>query len=155
MVLVIFRYGQWSANSRSPLALVARPMLRFLDLVVVRLLAGVELPFQVACGPGLSLQHGGRGVVVSAAARLGRDCTLFHNTTLARELNTDRAPVLGDRVVVGVGAVVLGGVRVGDDSVIGANAVVTKDVAPGSRVGGVPAAPLASGPAESGHRGIS
>jgi serine O-acetyltransferase len=152
LILLIFRLGQWSVNSRSPLARAARPVLRVLDLVFVRVLIGAELPFELACGGGLSLQHAGRGIVITPGATLGEGVVLFHGVTLARDFDTELPPTLGDRVVVGVGAVVLGNITIGDDSFIGANAVANRDVAPGTRVAGVPARRLtARRTAESGH----
>ncbi len=144
MVLLIFRYGQWSTNSRALAARLARPLLRVADLLLVRLAIGSELPFSMACGAGLSLQHAGRGIVITPGAELGEDVVLFHGVTLARDFDTWLPPTLGNRVVVGVGAVVLGHITVGDDAFIGANALVNKDVPAGTRVGGVPAHPLRS-----------
>ena len=76
-----------------------------------------------------------------ANVRLGCDVTLRHNTTLgARGEAVDApAPVVGDRVDVGAGAIVLGDLKVGDDAVIGAGAVVVHDVPAGATVVGNPA----------------
>lgn len=87
-------------------------------------------------GPGLFIQHGfSTGVT---AERLGRDCWVNQNVTVGFA-GDEGEPVLGDRVQVGVGARVLGGITIGDDVVIGANAVVVKDVPPNCVVAGVPA----------------
>lgn len=81
------------------------------------------------------------GVVIGETAVVGDDVTLFHNTTLGgRSMSHGkRHPTLGDRVVVGAGAKVLGAVWIGDDAQIGANAVVVKDVSAGDVAVGVPA----------------
>jgi serine acetyltransferase len=113
-------------------------------LVLHRLLVdwimGVELPPSVVAGPGLRVWHG-TGLVVHANSRLGADVTLRHNTTLGAkgEQHDAPAPVLGDRVDVGAGAIVLGALHVGDDAVIGAGAVVVDDVPAGATVVGNPA----------------
>jgi serine acetyltransferase len=101
---------------------------------------GVELPPSVEAGPGLRIWHG-TGLVVHANVRLGSDVTLRHNTTLGAkgEAVDAAAPVVGDRVNVGAGAIVLGDLKVGDDAVVGAGAVVVDDVPAGATVVGNPA----------------
>jgi serine acetyltransferase len=108
--------------------------------VVVDWVLGVELPPSVVAGPGLRIWHG-TGLVVHANVRLGADVTLRHNTTLGAkgEAHDAPAPVIGDRVDVGAGAIVLGDLTVGDDAVVGAGAVVVDDVPAGATVVGNPA----------------
>jgi serine O-acetyltransferase len=80
------------------------------------------------------------GVVIGETTEIGSDVTLYHQVTLGgTSLNKGkRHPTLGDRVVVGAGAKVLGAIEIGADSRIGANAVVVKPVPPNSVVVGVP-----------------
>jgi serine O-acetyltransferase len=75
------------------------------------------------------------------ARSVGNDCHIRHNTTfgVARRDQIRAIPTIGDRVDIGCGVCVLGNVRVGNDSVIGANAVVLIDVPPSSLAVGVPA----------------
>ncbi len=87
-------------------------------------------------GPGLVILHS-IGVVINSEVRAGRNLVLEHGVTLGAEKG--QSPVLGDDVFIGVGAVVIGGVRIGDRAKIGANAVVTKDVPDGATAVGVPA----------------
>ncbi len=87
-------------------------------------------------GPGLFIQHGySTGIT---AERLGRDCWINQQVTIGFA-GDEGEPVLGDRVQVGVGARVLGGITIGDDAIVGANAVVVKDVPANCVVAGVPA----------------
>ncbi len=104
-----------------------------------RALTGIEIHPGATIGPGLFIDHG-MGVVIGETAEIGADVTLYHGVTLGgTSLNKGkRHPTLGDRVVVGAGAKVLGAITVGADSRIGANAVVVKPVPPNSVVVGVP-----------------
>jgi serine O-acetyltransferase len=81
------------------------------------------------------------GVVIGETAEVGDDVVLFHGATLGgRSMrHGKRHPTLGNRVVVGAGAKILGPVRIGDGAQIGANAVVVKDVPAGAVAVGVPA----------------
>ena len=81
------------------------------------------------------------GVVIGQTAVVGDDVVLFHSVTLGGRSMTHgkRHPTVGDRVVVGAGAKILGPVWIGDDAQIGANAVVVKDVPAGAVAVGVPA----------------
>jgi serine O-acetyltransferase len=83
------------------------------------------------------------GVVIGETAEVGDDVTLFQGVTLGgRSMSRGkRHPTLGNRVVVGAGAKVLGPLQIGDDTQIGANAVVIKDGAAGSVIVGVPGKP--------------
>lgn len=137
-VVAAFRLAAAARGSGRP-PLWSIPVLLAYRLVVDWVM-GVDLPPSVEAGPGLRIWHG-TGLVVHANVRLGCDVTLRHNTTLgARGEAVDApAPVVGDRVDVGAGAIVLGDLKVGDDAVIGAGAVVVHDVPAGATVVGNPA----------------
>ncbi|MCC6176311.1 MAG: serine O-acetyltransferase [Chloroflexi bacterium] len=115
---------------------------RFLGRLVsqlARLLTGIEIHPGARIGPGLFIDHG-MGVVIGETAEIGTDVTLYHGVTLGG-VSTQRGkrhPTIGNRVVVGAGAKVLGAIEIGDDSRIGANAVVVKPVPANSIVVGVP-----------------
>lgn len=102
------------------------------------------LPGCVA-GPGLLLPHP-TGLVIGSGVVLGNTCTLLQNVTLGEKFADGfpphNYPVLGNNVVVGAGASVLGGIHVGNNVAIAAGAVVLADVADGSVVAGIPARPL-------------
>jgi serine O-acetyltransferase len=105
-----------------------------------RAATGIEIHPAARLGHRLFIDHG-MGVVIGETAEVGDDVVLFHGATLGgRSMHHGkRHPTLGDRVVVGAGAKVLGPVRIGNDAQIGANAVVVKDVPAGAVAVGVPA----------------
>jgi serine O-acetyltransferase len=101
-------------------------------------------------GPEFVLVHS-QGVVINAAVRGGRHVVLEHQVTIGSEKGL--APVLGDDVFVGAGAKIIGGVRVGRGTRIGANAVVISDVPDGATAVGVPARMVVVGrPQTADHR---
>lgn len=91
-------------------------------------LLGVELSPRTKVGPGLSLPHP-QSIVVSHHSVVGRNCLIRHGVTIgvSRAGDSD-APKLGDNIEVGCGAVLLGGIKIGNSAVVGANTVVVKDV---------------------------
>jgi serine O-acetyltransferase len=106
---------------------------------VVRGLTGIEIHPGATIGPGFFIDHG-MGVVIGETAEIGANVTLYHGVTLGgTSLNKGkRHPTLCNNVVVGAGAKILGAFTIGEDSRIGANAVVVKPVPPNSVVVGVP-----------------
>ncbi len=107
---------------------------------IARLLTGIEIHPGAVIGPGLFIDHGS-GVVIGETAIVGEDVLLFHGVTLGGVDSRPgrRHPALGNRVLVGAGAKVLGSITVGDDAKIGAQAVVMKDVPSGATAVGIPA----------------
>lgn len=122
----------------------SRPALRGVARVVSQLsrfLTGVEIHPGASIGRRFFIDHG-MGVVIGETATIGDDVMVYHGVTLGgRSMERGkRHPTIGDRVTIGAGAKVLGPVLVGDDSAIGANAVVTRDIPPDSIATGIPAA---------------
>jgi len=106
---------------------------------VTRWLTGIEIHPGATIGPRFFIDHG-MGVVIGETAEIGSDVTLYHGVTLGgTSLNKGkRHPTLGDRVVVGAGAKILGAITIGEDTRVGANAVVVKSVPANAVVVGVP-----------------
>ena len=106
---------------------------------LVRILTGVDIHPGAVIGSGLFIDHA-TGVVIGETAEIGDDVTLYHGVTLGGSgADTGkRHPTVGDHVIIGAGAKVLGAIKIGDDSRIGANAVVVKPVPSSSVVVGVP-----------------
>ena len=101
---------------------------------------GIEIHPGARLGRRLFIDHG-MGVVIGETAVVGNDVLLFHGVTLGGTTMSQgkRHPTVGDRVVIGAGAKVLGAVHIGSDARIGANAVVVKDVPDGATAIGIPA----------------
>ena len=115
------------------------PVLPRLLMTGARALTGIEIHPAATIGRGLFIDHGS-GVVIGETAVLGDNVTLFQGVTLGGtgKERGKRHPTLGNNVVVGAGAKILGNIRIGDNSIIGANAVVIRDVPDHSTVVGVP-----------------
>src|ERR1700729_3556161 len=106
---------------------------------LTRIFTGVDIQPGAILGTGLFIDHA-TGVVIGETAEVGDDVTIYHGVTLGGTgADTGkRHPTIGDRVIIGAGAKVLGPIKVGDDSRIGANAVVVKEVPSSAVVIGVP-----------------
>ena len=104
-----------------------------------RFFTGIEIHPGAKIGRGFFIDHGS-GVVIGETAIIGDNVTLFQGATLGGtgKETGKRHPTLGNNIVVGTGAKILGNITIGDNSYIGANAVVIKDVPPNSTVVGVP-----------------
>ena len=107
---------------------------------IARWLTGIEIHPSAKIGERFFIDHG-MGVVIGETAEVGDHVTLFQGVTLGGtgKERGKRHPTLGNHVVVGAGAKILGGITIGDNVKIGANSVVLKSVPPNSTVIGVPA----------------
>lgn len=124
-------HALWRRDLKLPALLIAQS---------ARFLTGVEIHPAATIGRRFFIDHG-MGVVIGETAEVGDDVMLYHGVTLGgRSMErTKRHPTVGDGVVIGAGARVLGPVTIGDRAQIGANAVVVGDV-PGDAIAvGVPA----------------
>jgi serine O-acetyltransferase len=137
--VLVHRFGNWRMGIRSrPLRLPCSFAYKLAYLFVLWFW-GIQLEYTVKLGRRVRIWH--HGGMVLGAREIGDDVQLRQNTTFGSARLDDRfaKPSIGDRVDVGCGAVILGGIHVGHDSGVGANAVVTRDVPPHCVVAGVPA----------------
>jgi serine O-acetyltransferase len=127
-----YRFGAWSGGLRP--ALLRAPLLALYRVAKLpwKWALNVDIPANARIGPGLCLIHP-RNVVLGPDVCIGENCLIFHEVTLATGAVAGQ-PRIGNDVDIYVGARVLGGIEVGDGSMIGANAVVTRSVPPGSVV---------------------
>jgi serine O-acetyltransferase len=129
-----FRFGSWCKRKRLP----------FLPGYVQRQIYsryGLEISAGADISGGLYIAHP-IGTVISVK-RMGRNCSIIAAVTIGMR-NEWKFPEIGDEVFIGAGARVLGGIKVGNQAVIGANAVVIHDVADGVTVVGIPAKAIQS-----------
>ncbi len=123
------------------------PLLPRVMHVISRIIFGCSIPPKVTLGEGVRLAHNGLGVVIHDDAVIGKGTTILHNVTIGGK-NGEGPPHIGDYCFIGAGACVLGEISVGNDVMIGANAVVTHDVPDGVIIAGIPAREIGKVPAE-------
>jgi putative colanic acid biosynthesis acetyltransferase WcaB len=121
VVLTLFRFGQ-------ALPQQVRRIYKPVYYVIVDVVMSISLPLESSIGGGFSIRHG-QGVVISWKSRIGDGCEVHQHVTLGE--TNGAAPQLGNNVMIGANAVLLGGITVGDGASIGAGAIVTKDIPPG------------------------
>jgi len=136
--IIVYRSFRWAKQKGIP----TQP-LRFLVERFVEITTGISIPIDAEFGPGLRIHHFG-SIIVHPAVKAGSDCTLYHDVTLGTDGISEDAPRLGDNVLVGAGAKILGGVTLGDRCRIGANAVVVHSFPDDSVLVGIPARDMRS-----------
>jgi serine O-acetyltransferase len=138
--LLVYRFGHARFVIRNRYARLPWTILYMVLNKFTEIACGIVIDSSTTIGRRLSIEHHG-GIVIHGAAVIGDDCMLRHGVTIGNAGRKDPfgAPTIGNRVEIGAGAKVLGRITIGDDAVVGANAVVTRDVPAGAVVGGVPA----------------
>lgn len=100
---------------------------------------GTDIGFGAQFETPPHLQHGLNGIIVSHYAHIGKNAWIAQQVTIGQAINKNVAPQIGDNVVIGAGAKILGDVKIGNNVTIGANAVVTKDIPDNCVCAGIPA----------------
>lgn len=141
--IATYRFARWVYNA--PMPRFARRTLESVVVLInvwIDVTTKIELPPSAEIGAGLLIPHPGY-IIVGPGARLGRHCTLTQGVTIGHRAggtnSLHESPVIGDRVYVGPGAIIIGPVTVGDDALIGPGAVVTRSVPPRGVAVGNPA----------------
>ena len=108
--------------------------------LVTEYILGTEIHWRSQIGPCLTIYHG-YGLVVNSSARIGSGCILRHAVTIGVKATNGEhaAPIIGNNVDIGVGAIILGGITVGNDCIIDAGSIVTKSLPDGVIAAGNPA----------------
>lgn len=97
------------------------------------------VPYSAEIGRESKFAYGGIGCVIHSKAKIGRRVLMGQNTTIGRSLDPEDFPTIGNNVYISAGARIIGKINVGNNVIIGANAVVNKDVPDNCIVAGVPA----------------
>jgi putative colanic acid biosynthesis acetyltransferase WcaB len=129
-ILLLFRIANYSGTSSSQLIYYTFFPFRFFYRLVVDWVLGVDIPWRTTIGRRPILFHS-FGLVINEGALLGDDCVLRHSVTIGNKMlknKETRAPRVGNNVEFGAGCIVIGDVTIEDDAIIGAGAVVTKNV---------------------------
>ena len=145
--LQIYRFGHLRYKFKSKLIRWPLAIVHIILAKLGEILFGITIGVSAKIGERLIIEHSG-AIVVHGNASLGDDCIIRQGVTIGnRHLDAPlEAPHIGHRVNIGAGAKILGGITIGDDAVIGANAVVIKDVPAGAIAVGVPAKILQPNP---------
>ena len=137
--MVVYRFGRWRYTVRPS---IVRKLFSFMYKVffkLIQVIAGIELPCEVEIGRNFVIDHFG-GIIISGYARFGDNCRIRSGVVVGlRRVGEPFAPTIGNNVDIGTGAKLLGPIRIGDNVLVGANAVVLCDVPDNSVVFGVPA----------------
>lgn len=137
--VVLHRFAHWFYKKR--LFFIAR-----LISQVNRFFTGIEIHPGAIIGRGLFIDHG-MGIVIGETAEIGDNCTIYHGVTLGgtgKDVGK-RHPTIGNNVLIGTGAKILGPFKVGDNARIAANSVVLREVEPNTTVVGAPARAVKKG----------
>ena len=138
-VMLPYRFGRWRYNVgpallRKPLSMAYRVM-----KTLSQILTGIDLPCEVKIGRRFRIEHF-CGIIISGDTVIGDDVVIRNGVTIGLKRRDDPgSPIIGNRVDIGAGAKILGKIRIGDDVMIGANAVVITDVPANCIAVGIPA----------------
>lgn len=141
--LLVYRFGHGRFVIKNRILRAPLTILYIVLHKLTEIVCGISIGSTAVIGRRFSIEHHGC-IVIHGASVIGDDCLIRHGVTLGNTGYADPfgAPTLGNRVQIGAGAKILGRVRIGNDVIIGANAVVVHDVPDATAVGGVPARAL-------------
>ena len=126
-----YRICRWLFLKRIPI--IHLIIQRFIEITT-----GISLPPEAKIGKGLLIMHFG-GIIINSDVSMGDFCTIGHGVTIGNKRPGGTSPKIGNNVYLCAGAKVLGEIAIGDNSIVGANAVVLESFPENSVVGGVPA----------------
>jgi serine O-acetyltransferase len=138
-VMIVYRFGRWRYGVRPVwvrkiLSLVYHSLFK-----ITQVATGIELPCEVELGRNFIIDHFG-DIIISGYAKFGDNCRIRSGVVVGlRHVDDERAPTIGNHVDIGSGAKLLGPIRVGNNVLIGANAVVIVDIPDNCTAVGVPA----------------
>lgn len=128
----VYKFNHWLSQHRMNI------LAQFLR-GCVRIVFSADIPPQMLIGKGTVFPHDALGVVFHPEVKIGSNCRILHGVTMGGRSGIRKLPVIGDNVIIGVGAIIIGDVIVGNNAIIGAGAVVIHDVPENAVVVGNPA----------------
>ncbi len=131
--ILVYRFFNWLQRKGLP----GQP-LRFILERFIEITCGISIPACCQIGKGFRIHHFG-GIIFHPSAKLGENCTFYHGVTIGDSGGSGAAATIGNNVLAGAGAKIIGEITIGDNVTIGANTVVTKDVPENTVVVGSPA----------------
>ena len=138
-VMIVYRFGRWRYGVSPTLLRKAMSLVYRVLYKLVQILTGIEFPCEVEIGRNFVIDHFG-GIVVSGFAKFGDNCRIRNGVCIGlSRIDDPCAPVFGNNVEIGAGAIILGRITIGDDVIVGANALVVRDVPANSIAVGNPA----------------
>ena len=124
--ILVYRFFHWlqlHGMSGQPLRLICE---RFIEITT-----GISIPASCRIGKGFRIHHFG-GIIFHPSVKMGENCTLYQGVTIGDRGGEGRAATIGNNVLIGAGAKVIGEISIGDNCVIGANVVATKSMPAGT-----------------------
>ena len=138
-VMVVYRFGRWRYGVRPAVVRKFFSLIYHVLYKFVQIITGIQLPCEVDVGRNFVIDHFG-GIMISGYAKFGDNCRVRNGVVIGiLRVGEKSAPIIGNNVDIGVGAKLLGPIRIGDNVLIGANAVVVRDVPDNSVIMAVPA----------------
>lgn len=134
MVCAHYRLGNKAYNSNNVVLII---MYKFLK-IFIKLYSSADIHPKAQIGKNLRLEHDSNGIVIHSSAKIGNNARIFHQSTIGVKEEPIAANI-GDNVMIGVGAKIIGNISIGDNVKIGANSVVTKNIETNKTVVGIPA----------------
>ena len=123
-VMLVYRFGRWRYSIQQRWLRLPLSVLYKILKLLSQILTGIDLPCEVQVGRRLIIEHFG-DIIISGDTIIGDDVIIRNGVTIGlKRTGETGAPIIGNRVDIGAGAKLLGAIRIGDDVVIGANAVV-------------------------------
>lgn len=140
LVCANYRFGHWACQLKTPVAGKLMRLLYMLSNVFVSTRNGTDIRPGAVIGKRFEV-HTSYGITIDNGVVIGNDCIINTGVCLANKANGrgEGVPRIGDHVTFGMGCKILGGITVGDNVIIGANAVVSRDVPAGCLALGIPA----------------
>lgn len=132
MLIFFYKFSNWLYRHRVP-------MLPKFIWKLNYLLFNCSVPASCTIGSGTKFGYGGMAVILHARTKIGKNCIIGSCVTIGGKSGWYEVPVIGDNVEIHSGAKIIGPVRIGNNVIIGANAVVTKDIPDNCVVAGIPA----------------